>query len=152
MESVSNLNKDSIKGIQDLIEINIDSSKGFAEAADKVENPGIANLFRQCGTERKQYAKQLQDIVRDNHKEPKDSGTAAGMMHRWWLDIRGTVTGGNEHTVLADAERGEDSIKHRYEDTLKKTAGSAVNDLLTKQYAGVKARHDQIRDMRDARA
>lgn len=152
MESVSNLNKDSIKGIQDLIEINIDSSKGFTEAADKIESPGIANLFRQCATERKQNANQLKDIVRANNEEPEDSGSASGLMHRWWLEIRGTVTGGNEHSVLAEAERGEDAIKHRYEDTLRHTAGSAVNDLLTKQYTGVKARHDQIRDMRDARA
>lgn len=152
METVSNLNKDTIKGIQDLIEINIDSSKGFKEAAEKVENPEIATLFRQCGQERNQYAGQLKDIVRVNGEDPEKSGSMSGTLHRWWLDIRGTVTGGNEHTVLADAERGEDAIKHRYEEVLKDTSGSAVNDVLQKQYTGVKSRHDQIRDMRDARA
>lgn len=152
METVSSLTNESIKGVQGLIEINIDSAKGFEEAAEKIENESIASLFRQCGKEREQYASQLRDIVRVNGEEPEDSGTIKGTAHRWWLSIRGTVTGGNEHTVLADAERGEDAIKHRYEDTLKETAGSAVNDLLQRQYAGVKARHDQIRDMRDARA
>ncbi len=53
--------------------------------------------------------------------------------------------------MLAEAERGEDAIKHRYKDTLK-TASIAANDVLQTQCAGVKARHDQARDMRDARA
>ena len=33
---------------------------------------------------------------------------------------------------------------------LKNTAGSAVNDVLTQQYAKVKAGHDRVRDLRDA--
>lgn len=152
MESVTNLKDDSIKGIQNLIEINIDSSRGFRDAADKIENGQIANFFRECGTERERFAGELKNIVRVNGKTPEDSGTIKGTAHRWWLDIRGTVTGGDEHAVLAEAERGEDAIKGQYEDTLKETAGSAVNDVLQRQYASVKARHDQIRDMRDARA
>lgn len=152
METVSTLNKDTIKGIQNLIEINIDSSKGFKAAADKIENREIAGMFRQCATEREQNATQLQSLVRVNGEDSEDNGSIRGTMHRWWLEIRGTVQQGDEHAVLAEAERGEDAIKHRYEDTLKETAGSAVNSVLQKQYAEVKSRHDQIRDMRDARA
>jgi uncharacterized protein (TIGR02284 family) len=39
-----------------------------------------------------------------------------------------------------------------YEEVLKETAGSAVNDVLTRQYAKVKAGHDQVRDLRNAYA
>ncbi len=152
METVSTLRKETISGIQDLIEINIDSSKGFREAADKIETNEIATLFRHCADEREQYAGQLKSLVQANGTEPTDSGSIKGTVHRWWVGLRGTVQQGDEHAVLAEAERGEDAIKHRYEDTLKGTAGSAVNDVIQKQYAGVKARHDQIRDMRDARA
>jgi len=152
MESVSKLNKDTIRGVQGLIEINIDSSKGFKEAAEKIESPGIANLFRQCAAERAEFAAELKNVIRMNGVEPEDDGTLKGAAHRWWLGIRGTVSGGDEHSVLAEAERGEDAIKQRYESTLRDTAGSAVNDILQHQYVRVKSRHDQIRDMRDARA
>ncbi|MAO19145.1 MAG: histidine kinase [Phycisphaerae bacterium] len=152
MESVSTLNNETISGIQNLIEINIDSSEGFRTAADKVENTDIANMFRQCANEREQNAAQLRSIIQVNGETPEDSGTIKGTVHRWWLGLRGTVQQGDEHAVLAEAERGEDAIKHRYEDTLKETAGSAVNDVLQSQYTNVKSRHDQIRDMRDARA
>lgn len=152
METVSKLNDDSIKGVQGLIELNIDSSKGFQEAAEKIENPGIADLFRECSRERAQFAAELKNIIRMNGVEPEKDGTIQGAVHRWWLGIRGSVSGGGEHAVLAEAERGEDAIKHRYESTLRNTAGSAVNDVLQHQYTRVKSRHDQIRDMRDARA
>lgn len=152
METVSTLNKETLKGVQDLIEINIDSANGFAEAAEKVENNAIATLFRTCAEERRANANDLKSLAHINGEEPESDGSWKAKMHRWWIDIRSTVQGGDEHAMLAEAERGEDAIKHRYEDVLKDTAGSAVNDVLQTQYAGVKARHDQIRDMRDARA
>lgn len=152
METIINLNDDTIKGIQNLISINIDSSKGFTSAAEHIENDQIAGYFRECGQEREKFARELQVAVAVNDQEAEDDGSLKGMAHRWWMGIRSTVTGGNEHTVLADAERGEDEIKHCYEDVLKDTAGSPVNAILQNQYAMVKKRHDEIRDMRDMRA
>jgi len=152
METITNLNEDTIKGIQNLISINIDSSKGFTSAAEHIENDQIASYFRDCGKERLRFAHELQVATSINNEEPEDDGSLKGTVHRWWMDIRSTVTGGNEHTVLADAERGEDEIKELYEKTLKDTAGSPLNGVLQSQYALVKKRHDQIRDMRDQRA
>ncbi|MGP1309119.1 MAG: PA2169 family four-helix-bundle protein [Phycisphaerales bacterium] len=152
MESTTTLNKDTIEGLQDLIEINLDSAKGFDAAADKIEDEKVASFFRDCGQERSGFAKDLSKFVAANRTEPKSSGTAKGAVHRWWLELRGTVQRGDEHAVLAEAERGEDAIKDKYEDVLKNTAGSAVNDVLLGQYSTVKSRHDQIRAMRDATA
>lgn len=152
METITNMNKDTIDGIQDLISINIDSSKGFTAAAEHIENEQIASYFRDCGKERLRFANELQVATALNDEKPENDGSLKGAAHRWWMNIRSTVTGGDEHTVLADAERGEDEIKHLYEQTLKDTAGSSVNGILQGQYALVKQRHDQIRDMRDQRA
>ena len=152
METIINLNKDTIKGIQNLISVNIDSSKGFTLAAEHIENDRISAYFRECGLERQKFARDLQVAVVVNDKEAEDDGSLKGMAHRWWMGIRSTVTGGDEHAVLAEAERGEDEIKKCYEQTLTDTAGSPVNAILQSQYAMVKKRHDEIRDMRDERA
>ena len=153
METVTTLNADTLDAVQDLIKINIDSHEGFNSAADQLQDsPQLAQFFRECATERQANANELSGIVGANAEKPEDSGTIRGTVHRWWLEIRGALQSGDEHAVLAEAERGEDAIKHRYEDLLKNTAGSAVNDVLQRQYAGVKRRHDQIRAMRDARA
>lgn len=152
METITNLDKDTLKGVKSIIEINIDSSKGFQDAAERIENADIAGYFRQCSARRAQFAEQLKRVVDLNGQDAPDSGTVKGTLHRWWLDIRGTIQNGDEHAVLAEAERGEDAIKHEYEDVLKKTAGSPLNAVLTDQYSSVKETHDTIRDMRDARA
>lgn len=152
METITTLNDETVSGLQDLIEINIDSSEGFAEAAEKIENPDIANYFRRCGQRRETFSRELQRVVGMNDTEPKDSGTLKGTIHRWWVGIRGAVQSGDEHAMLAEAERGEDAIKECYETVLKETAGSPLNAVLHRQYASVKQDHDTIRDMRDARA
>lgn len=151
LETKTGLNEATIKEVQKLIEINIDSGKGFAEAAENIENRAVARYFRECGARREGFAAELQRYVARSGEKPEDSGSVKGTLHRWWLDVRGTVQDGDEHAVLAEAERGEDAIKERYEKTLKNTAGSALNDVIQRQYASVKADHDAIRDMRDAK-
>ncbi len=152
METITTLKDETIAGLQDLIEINIDSGKGFKQAAENIENTDIANYFRRCGERRSTFAGELQRVVGANGEKPETSGTVKGAVHRWWLGVRGTVQSGDEHAILAEAERGEDAIKHRYEEVLKETAGSPLNETLHRQYASVKHDHDTIRDMRDARA
>lgn len=152
METITNLDKDTVGGVKSLVEINIDSSKGFETAAENIENADIAGYFRQCSARRAQFAEHLKRVVDVNNADVPEDGTAKGSIHRWWLDVRGTIQNGDEHAILAEAERGEDSIKNTYESVLKKTAGSPLNAVLTDQYASVKETHDTIRDMRDARA
>ncbi|MEZ6242069.1 MAG: PA2169 family four-helix-bundle protein [Phycisphaerales bacterium] len=153
MPTTNTLDSKTISGLQDLIQLNIDSDEGFNAAADQLDaSSRLAMHFRECAAERRSFASELQAVVGANSERPEQSGTAKGTLHRWWLEIRGAVQDGDEHAVLAEAERGEDAIKRRYEKVLKETAGSPVNDLLQRQYAAVKRRHDQVRDMRDAKA
>lgn len=63
METKHHLREETIEKVQDLIQINIDSQKGFAEAADKVQDKQIASLFRQLGGERQTNTTELQQIV-----------------------------------------------------------------------------------------
>ncbi len=152
METVNNLQKNTIEGLQDLISINIDSAEGFAKAAENIENKDISAYFRRCGARRSGFANELKRVVNYNGEDAKDSGSLKAKMHRWWVDLRGTVQDGDEHAILAEAERGEDAIKGCYEEVLKDTTGSPLNGVLHQHYASVKQDHDTIRDMRDARA
>lgn len=151
LETKTTLEAEMIDGVQTLIQYNIDSARGFAEAAEKIETTHIAGYFRECGARRAMFADELKHFVAINGEEPADSGTIKGTLHRWWLSLRGTVADGDEYALLAEAERGDDSIKAKYEEVLEQTAGSAMSDVLHRQYKSVKADHDRVRDMRDAR-
>ena len=152
LQSKLDLRDETVSKLQDLIQINIDSQQGFEQAAETIKDENVATLFRQIARDRNANSNELQRFVALNSETPEDDGSTLGAMHRWWLSARGALNGGDDYVVLIEAERGEDAIKHKYEDVLKETTGSPMNDVLTRQYATVKSQHDRIRDMRDARA
>ncbi|MCB9880794.1 MAG: PA2169 family four-helix-bundle protein [Planctomycetes bacterium] len=147
METKSNLESKTVDAAQELITINVDSYLGFTQAAETIPDPDAARLFRQIGNERREHCRELEHAI---GAKPEDrSGTVKGTMHRWWLGVRSAMSTDERYAVLAEAERGEDAIKHRYEKLMKENAGNALSPVLHKQYAEVKKHHDLIRDLRD---
>lgn len=149
LETKTKLKESTVSKLQELIRINIDSEEGFQEAAKQIEDRNIGSVFTELAAQRRQNSTELQDYVQWNGETPRDEGSYAAAFHRTWLDLKSLLTGGDVHAVLSEAERGEDQIKKAYEDALKETSGSAMNDVLTRQYANVKAGHDRVRDLRD---
>ena len=150
LETKANLNDETIAKLQKLIRANIDSYNGYHESAEEMDDAKLTSLFKEIGDQRSAMASALQNVVEFNGEDAEDDGSVAAKTHRIWINIRAKLNGGDPYVVLAEAERGEDHIKAAYEDVLKETAGSAMNDVLTQQYAVVKAQHDKIRDLRDA--
>jgi uncharacterized protein (TIGR02284 family) len=56
----------------------------------------------------------------------------------------------HERAVLAECERGEDAAKAAYEAALQKSLPADVRTLVERQYQGVKANHDRVRNLRNA--
>ena len=148
-ETTLDLEPRTVEALQDLIGVNIDSAQGFDQAASSIDEPAIATLFRDIARERRAFADRLSAYVRRQGELPRAEGSFRAAMHRWWMLFRGVVQGGDPYSILAEAERGEDRIKARYEEVLVSTAGSAVNDVLQGQHAAVKRRHDRVRELRD---
>ena len=149
LETKASLQKETIQKLQELIQVNIDSRDGFRQAAESTEDMTLSTLFQSLSHQREEQAAELSKFVEWNRESPNREGSYAAAMHRSWMAIREMLSSDDLYPVLAEAERGEDQIKMAYEQALKKTAGSAVNDVLTQQYAQVKAAHDRIRDLRD---
>ncbi|MDX2199005.1 MAG: PA2169 family four-helix-bundle protein [Phycisphaerae bacterium] len=152
VETKANLRDETITKLQDLIQLNIDSQKGFWQAAETIKDPTVAALFRRIASVRADNAAELKAHVAFNHEKPREDGSMLGTMHRWWLSARGALVGGDDHVVLSEAERGEDAIKQKYEEVLRELPGTAMNDVIIHQYARVKDQHERIRDLRDERA
>jgi uncharacterized protein (TIGR02284 family) len=148
-ETKLTLTKETVNTLNDLVQVNIDSRDGFRHAAGEIQEVAVANMFNQMADERDRQSQELKSLVSMNGEQPETDGSFAASAHRTWMDLR-TALGGGLQTVLDEAERGEDHIKAKYESALKENAGSAVTDVLHRQYAAVKAAHDRVRDMRDA--
>ncbi|MCS7465490.1 PA2169 family four-helix-bundle protein [Stieleria sp. ICT_E10.1] len=149
LETKTKLSDITIAKLQKLIQANLDSYAGFHEAADKLNHAELSAFFRNIGNERAAMASELQQYVEFSGEKTQDDGSVAAKIHRLWMDIRAKLNGGDPQVILNEAERGEDHIKEAYEGVLKETGGGAMNDVLTAQYAKIKAGHDKIRDLRD---
>ena len=72
-------------------------------------------------------------------------------VHQTWLKFRAALSNSDAWAVLVETERGEGAVLAKYKEVLKETASSPVNDLLQRQYADVKAAHNRVRELRNAR-
>lgn len=149
LETVSTLEETTVDTLRDLVQVNIDSRDGFREAASATSNPTLKGEFETFARERARQADELLTFVDLNGNERDVEGSYAAKLHRTWINIRTALSSDHVQVVLDEAERGEDVIKAAYEDALKKTAGSAVNDVLMSHMKDVKASHDRIRAQRD---
>lgn len=146
--------KETISTINDLIETLKDGQEGFRRAAKAVEDPELKTLFNEFSLQRARFAGELQsEAVALGESKPEDSGSAAGALHRSWINLRDAIAKRNDHAILEECERGEDSAVHEYQEALEdEDLTGPVREIISRQYERVKSAHDQIKQLRDATA
>jgi uncharacterized protein (TIGR02284 family) len=141
--------KEIISTINSLIETLKDGQEGFKQAAEAVKDAELKSLFNQFSQQRSRLASELQNEARlFGEAKPETSSSAAGAMHRTWINIKSAVTSGDDHAILEECERGEDSAVKEYKKAMEENL--PIRDVVSRQYSEVKAAHDRIRDLRDA--
>src|SRR6266576_1674683 len=137
--------------INDLIETLKDGQEGFKQAAEGVKDPQLKSLFTDYSLQRSRFATELQSEARVlGESEPETSSSAAGALHRAWINLKSAVTSGDDRAILAECERGEDSAVKEYEKAMNDDLSPSLRDLVSRQYSEVKSAHDRIRTLRDA--
>jgi uncharacterized protein (TIGR02284 family) len=72
-------------------------------------------------------------------------------MHRAWINLKAAVTSGDDHAILTECERGEDSAVNEYKKAMEEEElSSPIREAISRQYTDVKSAHDRIRELRDA--
>jgi len=137
--------------LNNLIETLKDGQEGFKQAAEGVSDPKLKSLFRDYSQQRSSFATALQsEARRHGETEPETSSSATGALHRGWINLKSAITGGDEHAILAECERGEDSAVEEYKKALDDGLTPSAQELVSRQFAEIKAAHDRIRSLRDA--
>jgi uncharacterized protein (TIGR02284 family) len=78
------------------------------------------------------------------------SSALTELLHQGWINLKSAITGGNYHAILAECERGEDSAVEEYKKALDDGLTPSVQELVSPQFADIKAAHDRIRSLGDA--
>lgn len=139
---------DTISILNHLIETSEDGKKGFAEAAQKATDVKLKQLFNDRSSACAQSAGELKSLVVSLGGKPEQGGSVKGAMHRGWVAAKAAVEDSNV-AVLEEVERGEDYAKAAFGKALKAPLPADVKLIVEKQYQGVVANHDRIRDLRN---
>src|SRR5207248_3901662 len=106
--------KETISTINDLIETLKDGQEGFRQAAEAVEDLKLKSVFNEYSLQRARFAGELQSqAVALGESKPEDSSSAAGAMHRAWINLKSAIAKRDDHAILAECERGEDSADRK---------------------------------------
>jgi uncharacterized protein (TIGR02284 family) len=143
---------DVITTLNELIETSRDGEEGFRTCAEGVKNPQLKRFFEDRAERCALGAALLEGKVIELGGELQRGGSASGMLHRFWVNIRSSISGMDDEAVLAECERGEDVAKGAYEEALRRDLPPQVRVMIAKQYREVRANHDLIREMRNAMA
>ncbi len=138
-------NDKAVSTLNNLIETLKDGEQGFRTAAEGLTNPQAKSLFQQYSRERGQMAQELQSEVRRLGGDPETSGSVSGSAHRGWMNIKSAITGKDDASIIAEAERGEDVAKKAYEEAARADLPPTARPIVQQQAMRVREAHDAVR-------
>jgi uncharacterized protein (TIGR02284 family) len=143
--------KNQDKIIDDLIETLKDGQEGFKQAAEGVKDPQLKAVFDEYSQQRARFAVELRSKAQSaDERESEISGSAAGALHRGWINLKSALTRGDDHAILAECERGEDSAVEEFRKALNNGLSAPVQEMVSRQFVQIKEAHDRVKSLRDA--
>ncbi len=115
-----------------------------------MKDPQLKSVFNEYSRQRSHFAAELQGQAQSlGESEPEASSSAAGALHRAWMNLKSVVTSGDDHAILAECERGEDSAVEEYKKAIENGLSMPVREVVSQQYVEIKRAHDHIKNLRD---
>ena len=152
-ENGSDKNKEMERVLLEVITSLQDGQKGFADIGEHLKDDTLRRYFLAESLKRASFRADLEaELHRAGVHDVKDSGSVAGTLHRTWGDLKAKLGMGDDHSLLATAEQGEDEAKKVYKDALEQDLPLPIRQLLTEQQAHVLTAHDYVKRHRDALA
>jgi uncharacterized protein (TIGR02284 family) len=142
--------KEAVSTLEGLISILEDGKLGYTNAAEHVENLSIKAEFLDFARERALFIVELQDQINHLGKSTDTSGGGPlGSLHRAWIDIKSSFTGGDTEAIINACITGEEAAVEKYKMALEKNEldGSQIA-IVSKQLNSIQSTLDKIKAKR----
>jgi uncharacterized protein (TIGR02284 family) len=130
-----------------LIETCKDAERGFRHVAEHATNPTVKSLFLDIASQRERFAAALLPHAQRLGGANAGDGTAAGALHRTWIDLRNAIFRGDGEAVLHEAERGESFSRGVYSNALDGILPPTARELVESQYVELQRTATRLRDL-----
>lgn len=136
--------EETIRHLNDLIEVALDGEHGYTAAATHVQDPHFQTVFTEEATHRSAFVKELRTQVERLGGEPTESGTLQASVHRGWLDLKSAVSGGASEGVIAACETGDDFALAAYERVANLAITGEARTVVEKQMNQIRQAHQRL--------
>jgi uncharacterized protein (TIGR02284 family) len=133
---------------KELVETLKDGERGFASAAEKLqdgEHPELATTLQRLSEQRVAFHREIVALGHDYGEDVDESGTIAATVHRGWISLKDALTGDDPTAVLKAASTGEDHAVSEYEKALEQDLSAGFRDVVSRQHAAVVAARDEVK-------
>ena len=130
-----------------LIETCKDAERGFRHVAAHASDPAVKSLFLDIASQRERFAADLLPYAQRLGGANAHEGTAAGTLHRTWIDLRSAIFRNDPVAIVHEAERGETFSRGVYEDALDGLLPPTARELVEHQYAELRRTAERLREL-----
>ncbi len=130
-----------------LIETCKDAERGFRHVAEHAVDPAVKSLFLDIASQRARFATDLLPHAQRLGGANTHDGTAAGALHRTWIDLRSAIFRNDPIAIIHEAERGEHFSRGVYENALDSILPPTARDLVEHQYAELRKTAERLRQL-----
>jgi uncharacterized protein (TIGR02284 family) len=133
--------------LNELIAVCKDEEKNFQTVAEKADNSMLKTLCIQYARERAEFARELQDEVRQLGGRPEYSGTLSNQVRLGWINLKSTVKSNSEETIIAECERGEELAEKAYQEAVNAYLPANITGVIQHHYSLIREAHEQFKSM-----
>lgn len=132
--------------LNDLLEKNYDSEKGFRNAADDVKNERLKTFFRNKAQERYDFGHELKSEIRNFGSSPEKGSSVKADAHRAWMNLKAALSGDKEEAVLEEVIKGEKLAVEDYNKVIRDVElPPSTENLLIKQKSAFQKTLEEVK-------
>ncbi len=141
-------NKDVVALLERLLEVSLISRKGFADAAQQVNDPVLQARFNQFAQQRSLYVENLSQMISHLGGSPKDAESFEGNLMRVWIEFKSGLIGHDRLKIIDQSLKEEQTTVIEFENALKEDLPHHVRKNLTAMNEEVKNSYQQLQNLK----
>ncbi|HXV22807.1 MAG TPA: PA2169 family four-helix-bundle protein [Alphaproteobacteria bacterium] len=125
-----------------------DSEEGYRHVANDVDDWQLRSMFLELARLRGEQGDEIDRLLQRFGGEvvPK-GGSASGMLHRTFLDLKAAITGNNRQAAINEVVRGESYAESVFDRALRTDLPADIGQILERQHDSVRESRDRARQM-----
>lgn len=123
-----------------LLSRNLDGERGYTDASEYITNGNFKNFLESYAAQRRKYAEEIRDRMKELELEPKEDYSTLGSIHNTILELTAKANSNADKALMEECARGESMAVSDYKKVMKSNIlDSDTLEMVMKQHDKIMA-------------